>query len=176
MGMGHFYIYFLEMIYLSFLGFLSLAAYLCAMRWRHGTPEMVSSTYYQGGGIWFTVVMWIVGISMMICTLGSGIGIQALAFLGCGGLMFVGAAPKFLDDDERSVHKGGAIVSAVGCVGWCLSANYVPTLVIASLYLLHLIRTYVVRVANKNYNGYVWLFAELAGFLDTFITYWSLFY
>src|SRR5574344_2395414 len=100
------------MIYLSFLGFLSLAAYLCVMRWRYGTPEMVSSTYYQGGGIWFTVVMWIVGISMMICTLGSGIGIQALAFLGCGGLMFVGAAPKFLDDDERSVHKGGAIVSA----------------------------------------------------------------
>lgn len=57
-----------------------------------------------------------------------------------------------------------------------LSVNYIPTLVITSLYLLHLIKTYVVRVANKNYNGYVWLFAELAGFLDTFITYWSLFY
>lgn len=163
------------MIYVSLFGFLTLVVYLAVMRCKHGIPEMVSSTYYQGGGIWFTIVMWVVGLSMMICTLGSCVGIQALAFLGCGGLMFVGAAPKFLDENERPIHKGGAIISAVGCVGWCLSVNYIPTLVFASLYLFHLMQTHIVRIVNKNYDGYVWLVAELFGFLDTFITYWSVF-
>lgn len=157
----------------SVVGAIVLATYLWVMRRKHGIPEMVSSTYYQGGGAWFTIVMWAVGITMMVATLGSGVGAQFLAFLGCGGLMFVGAAPKFLDEDERPIHKGGAIVSAFGCVGWCLTANYIPTIVIGGMYATYLLLTEAVKLVNPSHDGHPWLLAELSAFIDTFVTLWS---
>ena len=71
------------MFYLSLFGALSLALYMSMVIWKHGVPEMVSSTYYQGGGIWFTVIMLVVSLSLMIPMLDSAVGIQAFAFLGC---------------------------------------------------------------------------------------------
>ena len=73
--------------------------------WKHGVPEMVSSTYYQGGGIWFSVVMWIVSMSLMVPMLDSAVGIQAFAFLGGASMLFVGSAPNFLDEFEMPIHK-----------------------------------------------------------------------
>lgn len=157
----------------SAVGALTLAVYLMVMRKRYGVPEMISSTYYQGGGVWFTLVMWVVALTMMVATLGSGVGAQFLAFLGCGGLMFVGAAPKFLDKDERPIHKGGAIVSAFGCVGWCLTANPIPTVVIGGMYATYLLLTEAVRLVNPSHYGHTWLLAELSAFMDTFVTLWS---
>lgn len=37
------------------------------------------------------------------------------------GLAFVGAAPAYLSEGERSVHKGAAIVSALAGTLWCLT-------------------------------------------------------
>lgn len=162
------------MFYLSLFGALSLALYMSMVIWKHGVPEMVSSTYYQGGGIWFTVIMLVVSLSLMIPMLDSAVGIQAFAFLGGASMLFVGSAPNFLDEFEMPIHKGAAIISAIACIGWCLTANWIPTVIIVPSYTTYLIVTYIIRKKSKEYNGHTWLIAELLAFADTFITYWSI--
>lgn len=69
--------------------------------------------------------------------------------------------------DAYPIHKGGALIAATGCVGWCMSVCWVPTAVIALIYLL------LVSCSDDD-EGYkpVWYMAEVAGFLDVFVTYW----
>lgn len=155
---------------------------LAAMRF--GFPAMVSDVYYQlqnctgsevmgnktkhNYGLLFTFIMFFTAITMMVCMLDSGKGIQFLAFIGCGGLMFVGAAPNYLDADAYPIHKIGALVAAAGCVGWCMSACWVPTAVIALIYLL------LVSCSDDDGECNPSLYmAEVAGFLDVYITYWT---
>lgn len=82
--------------------------------------------------------------------------------------MFVGAAPNYLDADAYPIHKGGALVAAAGCVCWCLSACWVPTAVIALIYLL------LVSCSDddERYKPTLYM-AEVAWFLDVYITYWT---
>ena len=162
------------MVYLSIFGALSLMLYMLIDIWEYGIPEMVSSTYYQGCGIWFTVIMWIVSLSLMIPMLDSMVGIQALVFFGGASMLFVAFAPNFLDEFEMPIHKGAAIVSAISCIGWSISANWIPTAIIVSSYVIYMLVTYIIRKIHNNYNGHSWLVAELLAFADTFITYWSI--
>lgn len=151
------------MIYLSIFLFVLLAFFIgCGCYANKGLPELISDFYYLGAKWRFSAVIIAVALGMMIAILDSEKGIQALAFLGCGGLMFVGAAPSYLDKEISSVHKIGAVVAAVGCIGWCLSACAVPTAVLAIAYSL-----YALEGGKK-----LWSVVELAAFLDTFITYW----
>ena len=102
---------------ISIIAFAVLAAYLGIMAWKFGLPEMVSDTYYQLGRRWgwlFTAVMVTVAWLMMVAILDTGKGVQCLAFLGCTGLMFVGVAPNYCDRDTYPVHKGGAMIAALG--------------------------------------------------------------
>ena len=55
-------------------------------------------------------------------------GIDCMAFLTCAGLIFVGAAPAYLDGLDRKVHKTAAIVSAAASVIWAVSVDVLPTL------------------------------------------------
>ena len=171
------------MYILSVISFLLLGGFLLLAAMRFGVPAMVSDIYYQlqnctgrevigdknkrNCGWVFTAVMVTCAILMMVCMLDTGKGVQFLAFIGCVGLMFVGAAPNYLDADDYPIHKGGAIVAAIGCVGWSLSVCWVPTAVIALIYLL------LVSCSDDNevYKP-VWYMAEVAGFLDVYITYW----
>ena len=171
------------MYILSIISFLLLGGFLLLAAMRFGVPAMVSDVYYQlqnctgsevigdknkrNYGWVFTAVMVTCAILMMVCMLDTGMGVQFLAFIGCGGLMFVGAAPNYLDADAYPIHKGGAIVAAIGCVGWCLSVCWVPTAVISLIYLL------LVSCSDdeERYNPTLYM-AEVAGFLDVFITYW----
>ena len=137
------------MFYLSLFGALSLALYMSMVIWKHGVPEMVSSTYYQGGGIWFTVIMLVVSLSLMIPMLDSAVGIQAFAFLGGASMLFVGSAPNFLDEFEMPIHKGAAIISAIACIGWCLTANWIPTVIIVPSYAVYLLVVYIIRKKIK---------------------------
>ena len=172
------------MYILSVISFLLLGGFLLLAAMRFGVPAMVSDVYYQlqnctgsevigdknkrNYGWVFTAVMVTCAILMMVCMLDSGKGIQCLAFIGCGGLMFVGAAPNYLDADASPIHKGGALVAAAGCVGWCLSACWVPTAVITLIYLL------LVSCSDddERHNPALYM-AEVAGFLDVYITYWT---
>ena len=172
------------MYILSVISFLLLGGFLLLAAMRFGVPAMVSDVYYQlqdctgsevigdkskrNYGWVFTAVMVTCAILMMVCMLDTCKGVQFLAFIGCVGLMFVGAAPNYLDADAYNIHKVGALVAAIGCVGWCLSVCWVPTAVIALIYLL------LVSCSDddERYNPVLYM-AEVAGFLDVYITYWT---
>ena len=133
-----------------------------------GIPEMVSSIYYLLGksGWVFQVVMMSVGMLMLMCLLDCEKGVQCLAFLACGGLMFVGAAPRFMNED-RGVHKAAATICAMAGIGWCLSANFIMTIAA--------IVAYVIGIAYiKGLRKYALLVAEVVAIGWTFLTYWGL--
>lgn len=153
---------------------------LAAMRF--GVPAMVSDVYYQlqnyagsevigdkekrNYGWVFTLVMFLSAILMLIPILDSGKGIQFLAFLGCTGLMFVGFVPRYLDSAEHIIHKSAAITAAIGCVGWCSSVNLAPTLLLTIAVLI----IYFHPAKKPKAVEYYW--AEIAAFLDVYLTYW----
>ena len=156
------------MIELSIIAALLFVGMLVAVFCKHSVPEMVSSFYYLLGkrGWVFQVVMMAVGMLMMMCLLDCGKGVQCLAFLACGGLMFVGAAPRFMSED-RGVHKIAAVTSAMAGIGWCLSANFVMTIAAINVYMIHII--YI-----KKLRKYALLIAELTAIGWTFLTYWGI--
>ena len=167
---------------LSIISFLLLGGFLFLAAMRFGVPTMVSDVYYQlqnctgselidnkrkrNYGWVFTAVMVASSILMLIPMLDCGMGIQCLAFLGCAGLMFVGFVPRYLDSAEHIIHKSAAITSAIGCVGWCASVNLIPTILLAIAMLL----IYFPPAKQPNSVGYYW--AEVAAFLDVYLTYW----
>lgn len=156
------------MIGLSIIAALLFVVMLFVVIKKYGVPEMVSSIYYLLGksGWVFQVVMMSVGMLMLMCLLDCGKGVQCLAFLACGGLMFVGAAPRFMNED-RGVHKAAAVISAMAGIGWCLSANFIMTIAA--------IVAYVIGIAYiKGLRKYALLVAEVAAIGWTFLTYWGL--
>lgn len=171
------------MYVLSMISFLLWAGFLLLAAMRFGIPDMMSDVYYQlqkctgsevigdkhkrNYGWVFTAVMVASAILMLIPMLDSGRGIQCLAFLGCAGLMFVGFVPRYLNSAEHIIHKTAAIIAAIGCVGWCSSVNLAPTLLLA---IAVLIIYFPPAKKPKVIIGYYW--AEVAGFLDMYLTYW----
>lgn len=154
------------MIGLSIIAALLFVVMLIVVIGKYGIPEMVSSIYYLLGksGWVFQVVMVSVGMLMLMCLLDCGKGVQCLAFLACGGLMFVGAAPRFMNED-RGVHKAAAIVSAAASVGWCLTVNW--RIVVA------LLGWYVVYWACRSEDDHPWLMAEVTAIWMVLLTFWS---
>jgi hypothetical protein len=156
------------MIGLSIIAALLFVVMLIVVIKEYGVPEMVSSIYYLLGksGWVFQVVMVAVGMLMLMCLLDCGKGVQCLAFLACGGLMFVGAAPRFMNED-RGVHKAAATICAMAGISWCLSANFVMTIAA--------IVAYVIGIACiKGLRKYALFIAEVAAIGWTFLTYWGL--
>lgn len=156
------------MIGLSIIAALLFVVMLFVVIGKYGVPEMVSSIYYLLGksGWVFQVVMMSVGMLMLMCLLDCGKGVQCLAFLACGGLMFVGAAPRFMNED-RGVHKAAATICAMAGIGWCLSANFIMTIAA--------IVAYVIGIAYiKGLRKYALFIAEVAAIGWTFLTYWGL--
>ena len=167
---------------LSIISFLLLGGFLFLAAMRFGVPTMVSDVYYQlqdytgsevidnklkrNYGWVFTAIMVASSILMLIPMLDSGKGIQFLAFLGCAGLMFVGFVPRYLESAEHIIHKSAAITSAIGCVGWCASVNLIPTILLAIAVLI----IYFPPAKKPKAVGYYW--AEIAAFLDVYLTYW----
>lgn len=168
---------------ISIIAFAVLAAYFVIMAWKFGLPEMVSDTYYQLGRRWgwlFTAVMVTVAWLMMVAILDTGKGAQCLAFLGCVGLMIVGVAPNYCDKDTYPVHKGGAMVAAIGCVGWAMSVNWLPTVLVASTYAAYVAVAEAYKILDnvcymsrgKTYFHRLY-WAEVAGFADVWLTLWT---
>jgi hypothetical protein len=156
------------MIGLSIIAALLFVVMLIVVIGKYGVPEMVSSIYYLLGksGWVFQVVMMSVGMLMLMCLLDCEKGVQCLAFLACGGLMFVGAAPRFTNED-RGVHKAAATICAMAGIGWCLSANFIMTIAA--------IVAYVIGIAYiKGLRKYALFIAEAAAIGWTFLTYWGL--
>lgn len=86
-----------------------------------GRPTMISEIYYGTGRSWLMPCLLVaLALSFLPIMLDLG-GQQWLAFLTCMGLAFVGAAPAYMSQGERSVHKGAAILSAVAGTLWCMT-------------------------------------------------------
>jgi hypothetical protein len=155
------------MIGLSFLAALLFVVMLCVVIYKNDEPDMVSSIYYLLGkrGWVFQLVMMLFGVLMMVCLLDSGLGEQCLAFFACAGLIFVGAAPRFLKESERKIHKTAAITSAMASVAWCLTVNW--RIVVALLGL------YGVYWAYRDRDSHPWFVAEVTAILMVLLTYWS---
>lgn len=178
------------MYLLSIISFLLLGGYLALTAMRFGIPGMVSDTYYQlqhttgssaknrNFGWLFSVVMLATAFTMLICILDTGKGIQPFAFLGCAGLAFVGCAPNYLEKDEYKVHKWGAVIAALGCIGWGVSVCWWVTLIIAVAYALYLTACDFFKAANniwyisKDVEFHPWYWAEVAAFVDVYLSYW----
>lgn len=154
------------MIGLSFVAALLMVVMLCMVIDKKETPEMVSSIYYLLGkrGWVFQLVMMLFGILMMICLLDSGLGVPCLAFLACAGLMFVGAAPRFLDENERKIHKTAAITSAMASVAWCLTLDWRMVLAFLAWYGVYWV--------GRDDDSKPWFTAEVTAILMVLLTYW----
>lgn len=154
------------MIALSFIAVLLFVALLCVVINKYGVPEMVSSIYYLLGkrGWVFQLLMIAFGATMMMCLLDSGLGEQCLAFIACAGLMFVGSAPRFLDESERRLHKGAAVVSAVASVSWCLTVDIKLTMAAMGLYGVYWV--------CRDKDDKPWFVAEVTAILLVLCTYW----
>ena len=86
-----------------------------------GRPTMISEIYYGTGHSWLMPVTLVaLALSFLPVMLDLG-GQQWLAFLTCMGLAFVGAAPAYLSQGERAVHKGAAILAAIAGTLWCMT-------------------------------------------------------
>ena len=155
------------MVILSFVAALLFVVMLCVVIDKYGVPDMVSTIYYLLGkrGWVFQLVMMLFGAMMMVCLLASGLGMPCLAFLACAGLMFVGAAPRFLEESDRRVHKTAAIVSAAASVGWCLTADWLFVFTFAAWYGMYWI--------CKDKNSKPWFTAEVTAIFMVLLTYWS---
>lgn len=154
------------MIALSFIAALLFFAMLCVVTYKYGVPKMVSSIYYLLGkrGWVFQLLMIVFGATMMMCLLDSGLGEQCLAFIACAGLMFVGSAPRFLDESERRLHKGAAVVSAVASVSWCLTVDIKLTVAAMGLYGVYWV--------CRDKDDKPWFVAEVTAILLVLCTYW----
>lgn len=104
-------------IFLYALTLLNIALYSRNM----GRPTMISEIYYGTGRSWLMPCLLVaLALSFLPIMLDLG-GQQWLAFLTCMGLAFVGAAPAYMSQGERSVHKGAAILAAVAGTLWCMT-------------------------------------------------------
>lgn len=171
-----------------FLSIFAAAVFVCFLLLCYacfGITDMISDSYYKlkdisdGRGNLFSIVMFVVGLCMMICLLDTEQGIQPFAFGGGSGLLFVSVAPNFKEIDVKTIHKAGAIISGMCCIGWCISVMWLPTLYIVSLYLVYILwcMTNKKIATTIHFDNTIspshWLYwAEVAAFVDTFITYW----
>lgn len=153
------------MIGLSIIAALLFVVMLFVVIKKYGVPEMVSSIYYLLGksGWVFQVIMMSVGMLMLMCLLDYEKGVQCLAFLACGGLMFVGAAPRFMNED-RGVHKTAAITSAMASVAWCLTVDWRMVLAFLTWYGVYWV--------SRDNDSKPWFTAEVMAVMLVLLTYW----
>lgn len=114
---------------LTYLGLLVIVIYIIAMFIKiKSIPSSLSETYYLSGGNWFTITLFIAGflIASGLLMLSEGSNFQFLSFLGGGGLLLVGAAPKFREG-EKIIHGVGATMLLLASQLWVLlfSSYYV---------------------------------------------------
>lgn len=119
------------MIYLYLISLVALIAYIVYAVRVCGVPWSLSDTYYQlkkrNRPAWlFQVAMIIPAILLMPAWIEcSGENVQFLAFLACGGLMFVGSAPLFKEEFQNKVHYIGTVIAGLSTILWvCLSGMW----------------------------------------------------
>ena len=150
---------------LTIISLLILTAYIAYAVIFCGIPSSLSDTYYQlekhGRKKWlFQIPMILTAFLLLPAWLEcSSENIQFLAFLSCGGLLFVGAAPCFKLELDGKVHYASASVCGLSAVLWVILSGmwYIPLITF----------TIAVYLMIKYKNWMFWI--ECAAFLSTYI-------
>lgn len=103
------------------ISFTVIFSYLVLVIAKFGIPKSISDTYYLlGGKGWmFQVALALTAFTAVPVLIEMSCGnTEFLAFLSCGGLLFVSAAPMFKLELEGMVHYVSAAVCCVGLVLW----------------------------------------------------------
>ncbi len=145
--------------------FLSLTAYLIYAVRVCGVPASISDTYYillhKRRPAWLFQLAMILtgGLLLPVWLEASPENLQFLAFLACGALIFVGAAPSFKVGHERVIHIAATVVSGLSTLAWEVASGYgiVPAIMLA------------VAVPYGVYKRRVLFFVELAAFASAYI-------
>jgi hypothetical protein len=113
-------------MFLVFLGILFVVIYATIMCIKiGGIPPSISETFYHGGGIWFTITLFISSflITAGLLILSEGSPWQFVSFFTGAGMGFVGAAPH-IHTEERKIHAVAASILMSGSQLWiCLFGN-----------------------------------------------------
>lgn len=153
------------MIYLYLLSLILLTIYIMYAVRMCGVPWSLSDTYYQlnkrGRPAWLFQMAMIIPAMLLVpvwleCSAGN---LQFLAFLSCGGLMFVGSAPLFKEEFQGRVHYTGTVIAGLATILWvCLSGMwYLPAVAFP-----------VAGIIMLKYRK--WLFwAEMAAFVCAYV-------
>lgn len=128
-------------------------------------PWSLSDTYYQlkkrARPAWlFQIAMIVPAMLLMPAWLEqSPEKYQFLAFLSCGGLMFVGTAPCFKLELEGRIHYAATAICGVSAVTWvCLMGMWYVPVVLFTIALLLMLK----------YKK--WMFwVEVAAFVSTYV-------
>lgn len=153
------------MIYLYIISLIVLTIYIMYAVRMCGVPWSLSDTYYQlkkrGRPAWLFQMAMIIPAMLLVPVWidRSTDDLQFLAFLSCGGLMFVGTAPLFKEEFQSKVHYTGTAISGLAAILWlCLSEMWwlpATTFPVAGIIML-------------KYRK--WLFwAEMATFASTYV-------
>ena len=143
---------------------LLLTAYIVYAVYLTGIPTSVSDTYYQlkkaNKPQWlFQIAMIIPAMLLLPAWLEvSRESLQFAAFLTCGALMFVGAAPSFKLGLEGRVHYISSLIAAGSSLVW---------LILSGVWLPFVIISVLSAVFCKKY-GQPLFWAEIAAFAGTY--------
>lgn len=127
-------------------------------------PTCLSATYYllPKHKVLFRIAMIAAGFLALPAWLeASPENWQFLAFLGCAGLVFIGAAPAFLDHFEGKVHYTATAIAAASAVLWLTFASEWGWIA-----LLGFVLCAIPFVAKKPKNWLFW--AEMAVLASTY--------
>lgn len=154
------------MLYILYIMSLAvLTAYIAYAVRICGVPWSLSDTYYQlrrrSRPAWLFQASMIVPAMLLMpvwieCSAES---LQCLAFLSCGGLMFVGTAPLFKEEFQGKVHYTGTAISGLAAILWlCLSGMWWLPLITVNA---------AVGIAIFKSKWMFWM--EMAAFVATYI-------
>lgn len=126
---------------LTFISLVLLVAYIVyAIRLIKGIPFSISDTYYQlekhNHPKWlFQLYMIVPAFLLLPAWLDlPEEHLQFLAFLSCGGLIFVGAAPCFKLELEGKIHYSATIICGISGLAWvCLTGFWLIPLILFAL-------------------------------------------
>ena len=136
---------------LTLLAFVCILSYTLAVCLKFkGIPNSISATFYKLEHPYlFCATMWITAGFLMPAILDiSKPGTEWMAFLGCAGMLMVGAAPNFIDDLEGNVHTAGAVLCLAGSQLWV--AFNCPWVLL--LWIGYIIYTIIMMSVSVSYN------------------------
>ena len=161
---------------LTLLAFACILSYTLAVCLKFkGIPNSISATFYKlEHPYWFCATMWITAGFLMPAILEvSKPGTEWMAFLGCAGMLMVGAAPNFREEFEGKVHTAGAILCLAGSQLW-VAFNCPWVLLLWIAYVVYTVVMMTRRVSGSFMSDFLWtkpmFWVEVTALVSTYLT------